>query len=666
MSTPYPMSLKNLKLPICCAGIPTAACFAGFASRLFTDAPGKPFSGVGLLLLACGLLSFILYALLRSHESQAESAHLNAESTIRRLRETANLRMSVIESLAIAIDAKDQTTQGHVRRTRAYAVELGKLLNVTDSELEALKAGALLHDIGKLAVPDFILNKPGKLSLVEFEKMKIHSAVGADIVRRVNFPYPVEDVVRFHHEKWDGTGYPAGLKGEQIPLVARIIAVVDFYDSTRCDRPYRAGMTRDESLSLLRSMSSKSFDPAIVEAFVENVARFDAQISESDLREQVQTFVELTSSDTRATADLRRNASIAREAASGFRSIAEAQREVSALYEIAQTIGSSLNLQDTVALVTAKLRAIVPFDTCVVFVVGEKTDKAEPVHAVGAHAEFFAARSVAVGEGVTGWVIANARAMHDAQPELDLAGVSPDVADSVRSVVSAPLLREDGAFGAITLYSSERALYTVEHARLLETVCLHTSNALSNALMFERTKESALTDSLTGLLNARALQLMLEQRIAECRRLEREPLAVLSIDVNNFKAINEEFGHLTGDRLLASVAEIIKAQLRQMDSLARYEGDEFVAVLPSATTEVAGVVAERIRTAVESHKFQVKTGRVAQIGVSVGFVCYPSKGETADELILAATQNMRRNKHGRRFASDTTHSGVVFNIDSYR
>ena len=126
--------------------------------------------------------------------------------------------MNTIESLAIAIDAKDQTTHGHVRRTQIYATQMGTLFKVSETELSALHAGALLHDIGKLAVPEYILNKPGKLTEAEFAKMKIHPTVGGDILKRVNFPYPVEDIVRYHHEKWDGSGYPKGLKGEAIPL----------------------------------------------------------------------------------------------------------------------------------------------------------------------------------------------------------------------------------------------------------------------------------------------------------------------------------------------------------------------------------------------------------------------------------------------------------------
>jgi diguanylate cyclase (GGDEF)-like protein/putative nucleotidyltransferase with HDIG domain len=539
-------------------------------------------------------------------------------------------------------------------------------MGVTPQELEALKAAALLHDIGKLAVPDYILNKPGRLTPAEYEKMKVHTVVGADIVGRVNFPYPVEDAVRFHHERWDGTGYPSALKAEQIPLVARIISVVDFYDSTRCDRPYRAGMTRDESLGLLTRMAGKHFDPSVVEVFVKQVVQFDELISKNDLAEQVQSNEKLSATHESAATSHQSDNAVIRDSSSGFRSIAETQREVFALHEMAQTIGSSLSLRDTCALVTAKLNAIVPFDTCVIFVLDDKSSKAEPVHAAGLHEDYFSSRSMAVGEGITGWVIANARSMSDAPPELDLVGVPEEVASVVRYVISSPLLREDGSFGAITLYTTGSAPYNAEHARLLESVCLHVSSALGNALMFERTKQSALTDTLTGLPNARALQLMLERRIAECRRLDREPIAVLSIDINNFKEVNDELGHGVGDRLLACASEVINGQLRDMDLLARYAGDEFVAVLPSATAEVAAMVAERIRMAVESHMFQIKTGRAIQIEISVGIGCYPSEGETADELILAATQDMRRKKSARAFSSDSSSPAKVLNMDAYR
>jgi diguanylate cyclase (GGDEF)-like protein len=527
-------------------------------------------------------------------------------------------------------------------------------------------AGALLHDIGKLAVPEYILNKPGKLTESEFAKMKIHPTVGGDILKRVNFPYPVEDIVRYHHEKWDGTGYPKGLKAQAIPLVARIISVVDFYDATRCDRPYRKGMSREDSLTLLRKMSGSSFDPQLVEIFTKHVERFDNMIAAQDIQEQVPAEFDEDETDARPDAGLASELLGTSDGSKGFRSITEAQREVFALHEIAQTIGSSLNLQDTVSLVSSKLRAIVPFDTCIIYIVDEKSGKAIPAHAAGEHLDIFSKRRLSIGEGITGWVIANSRSMCNAAPELDLVGVSEEITKQIRGVLVTPLIREDGAFGAITLYSKSRVSYTSEHVRLLESVSQHASSALNNALTFEKTKESALTDPLTDLPNARAFYMMLEQRIAEGQRLNKEALAVISIDLDNFKKVNDSYGHAVGDRVLARIAEVIRKQFRQMDTLARYAGDEFVAIMPMASLAMASMVAERVRAAVESQKYAVRTGQTVEIGVSLGVACFPDDGETTEELLTAAARNMQNNKHARRLVPTLIDPSNIISVDQFR
>lgn len=603
-----------------------------------------PFVLLGLLITG------LIHLLYRFNEKRLDEVRRAEADQRRHVEEMAIIHMNTIESLAIAIDAKDQTTHGHVRRTQLYATQMGTLLQISKPEVQALFAGALLHDIGKLAVPEYILNKPGKLTEAEFAKMKIHPSVGGDILRRVNFPYPVEDIVRYHHEKWDGSGYPKGLRGEAIPLVARIISVVDFYDATRCDRPYRKGMKREDSLALLASMAGSAFDPRVVEKFVEHVLEFDSLIEAEHIQEQVHCETPDFDYETSTKPD----AGLASEVigtpsdTSGFRSITEAQREVFALHEIAQTIGSSLNLNDTVTLVSNKLRAIVPFDTCIIFVVDEKSGKAISAHASGEHADIFSRRRMNVGDGITGWVIANGRSMCNASPELDLVGVSEQISKQYRGVLVSPLLREDGAFGAITLLSKSRTSYTTEHVRLLESVCQHASSALNNALTFERTKDSALVDQLTDLPNARGFYMMLEQRIAECQRMNRESLAVMSMDLDNFKSINDEYGHAIGDRVLASMAGVIRKELRQMDILTRYAGDEFVAIMPMASTDTAAAVGERVRNAVESHKFSVRTGKTVKVGMSLGVGCFPEDGETTEELLTAAARNMQHDKHSRK------------------
>jgi diguanylate cyclase (GGDEF)-like protein/putative nucleotidyltransferase with HDIG domain len=638
--------------------IGSAASAALFYSALLSGR--VPFIFVGLLIIG------LVHLLYRFDEQRVSEVRRSEAAKARHIQEMADLHMNTIESLAIAIDAKDQTTHGHVRRTQLYATEMGKLLNVSEPEIQALMAGALLHDIGKLAVPEYILNKPGKLTESEFAKMKIHPTVGGDILKRVNFPYPVEDIVRYHHEKWDGTGYPKGLKSQGIPLVARIISVVDFYDATRCDRPYRKGMTREDSLTLLKKMAGSSFDPRVVEVFIAHVEEFDNMIAAQDIREQVASEFDEDGNDARPDAGLASETLGTPDNGLGFRSITEAQREVFALHEIAQTIGSSLNLQDTVALVSSKLRAIVPFDICIIYLVDEKSGKAVPAHVAGENLEAFAKRRISIGDGITGWVIANARSMCNSSPELDLVGLPEEITKSIRGVLVTPLIREDGAFGAITLYSKSRISYTTEHVRLLESVSQHASSALNNALTFERTKESALTDQLTELPNARAFYMMLEQRIAEGQRLNKESLAVLSMDVDDFKKVNDTYGHAVGDRVLANIAKVIKKEMRQMDILTRYAGDEFVAIMPMASTMMANMIAERVRSAIESQKYPVRTGKTVEVGISIGVACFPTDGDTTEQLFAAAARNMQHDKHARKLVPALSESVNASVIDNFR
>src|SRR5215468_2252011 len=180
------------------------------------------------------------------------------------VEEMANLHMRTIEALALAIEAKDHTTHDHLQRVRVYAVEVAKELRVSPEEMEALQAAALLHDIGKLAVPEHIISKPGRLTPEEFEKMKIHPVVGAEILERVRFPYPVVPIVRAHHEKYDGSGYPYGLKGDEIPIGARILSAVDFLDALASDRQYRRAMPLEDVMKRLEGQAGKSFDPRVV------------------------------------------------------------------------------------------------------------------------------------------------------------------------------------------------------------------------------------------------------------------------------------------------------------------------------------------------------------------------------------------------------------------
>lgn len=555
-------------------------------------------------------------------------------------RESAELdrmHLATAEALATAIDAKDQTTHCHVRRVQIYAAGLGKLLKLSKAEIAALKAGALLHDIGKLAVPAHIVNKPGRLTQAEFEKMKIHTTVGAQILSRVEFPYPVIPIVRHHHEQWDGLGYPDGLKAEQIPITARIISVVDCFDSVREDRPFRRGMTRDEALALLRSGSGTHFDPSLVELFIANLPTFEAEIADAGLLQQASSdgCKPLTLSEIDIAQIRERGADMA------YDQIKSAHQEVYSLYEIARTFGSSLNVGNTVEILVDKVGQVVPFQTCVVYLYNEIKGYALPAHVAGRNAEILAAKCVAPGEGVTGFALANRRAVNQLHPSLDFVGL--DIEGDYRSMASLPLFKDGAILGALSVYSTELERYTDDHMRLLETVTRLASDALSNAMQHAEAESKALTDQLTGLPNARYMALRFDQEAARARRNAR-PFQVVMLDLDDFKVVNDTFGHKVGDKMLREMARIIQTQLREYDFLARYAGDEFVAIVQELVGEQVEDLRHRIETAVTKFSLKIRDRGHARVGISIGTATFGVDGETLDQLLVAADQAMYRAK----------------------
>ena len=555
----------------------------------------------------------------------------------REAKELSRLHLATVEALATAIDAKDQTTHCHVRRVQIYAAGMGRVFGLSDSEIEALKAGALLHDIGKLAVPDHILNKPGRLSAAEFEKMKVHTTVGAEILRRVNFPYPVVPVVRHHHEQWDGQGYPDGLRGEEIPITARILSVVDCFDSVREDRPYRRGMTTEEASALLLRGAGKHFDPKVVEQFFKHLPRFESEIAALGLDRHG-----LTDEECEPRALTEAEVAQGRDEASTVAyldQIKNAHREVYALYEIARTFGSSLDIQDTVTILVNKVRHIVPFDTCVVYLYDELKSYATAAHVAGKNAEALKDRCIAPGEGVTGFALANRRAINRIDPGLDFTGVELAPGSPYRSMAALPLVKDERLLGALSIYSMEMNDYTDDHMRLLDTVARLASDALANAVQHAQAESHALTDPLTGLPNARCMYMRFEQEASRARRTGR-PFQVIMLDLDDFKQVNDTFGHKVGDQMLREVARLLHSQLREYDFLARYAGDEFVAIVQEVIGEQVEELRERIEETISKFKLRVRAEHYARVGISVGAATYGTDGETLDQLLIAADEAM--------------------------
>ena len=567
----------------------------------------------------------------------------------RETAEMARLHLATVEALATAIDAKDQTTHFHVRRVQHYSARLGELLRLTRSEIEALRAGAMLHDIGKLAVPDHILNKPGKLTTAEFERMKVHTVVGASILERIDYPYPIVPIVRSHHERWDGLGYPDGLRGEEIPWTARIFAVVDCFDSVREDRPYRRGMTCEEASAMLLRGAGSHFDPKIVELFLKHLPAFEAEIAELGLDEHGFTNRE---AEPRALVEASGATAAAAPAAAGqpcnpkrftapayLEQIKSAHREVYALYEIASTFGASLDIEDRSQILVNKVGHIVPFDTCAVYLFDELKNYAAVAHVSGLNAELLRGHCVAPGEGVIGFVVANRRPAAGFDPMLDFAAFALPEADSYRSMIALPLIKDERLLGVLAVYSLEPDHYTDDHLHLLDTVARLASDAFSNAIHHAEAETNALTDPLTNLPNARALHIRFGEEEARARR-NGTSFQVIMLDLDEFKSVNDTYGHSTGDQMLREVARVLNAQLREYDFLARYGGDEFVAVVPDLPRAQVDDLCERIERAIGQLSLRVPPDKRARVGISAGSARFGVDGETLNQLLVAADRSM--------------------------
>jgi diguanylate cyclase (GGDEF)-like protein/putative nucleotidyltransferase with HDIG domain len=572
------------------------------------------------------------------------SARSRLQSQTGEIEALSELHLATAEALATAIDAKDQTTHCHVRRVQIYAAGMGEVFGLSHDEIAALKAGALLHDIGKLAVPPHILNKPGPLTHAEFEKMKIHTVVGAQILGRVDFPYPVIPIIRHHHEQWDGRGYPDRLRGEQIPITARIISVVDCFDSIREDRPFRRGMTLDEATALLLRGSGIHFDPVVVEQFLKNLPRFDAEIERLGLQHQPANYstdppIQLSAVDMGQTRE--RGSYIA------YDQIKKAHREVYALYEIARTFGTSLNVEHTLEILVDKVGHVVPFDTCIVYFYDDQKGYATARHVAGKHVQRLSGRCIALGEGVTGFALANRSPVNQLHPSLDFTDINPDAGIKFRSMASLPLFKDDVLLGALSVYSSELEQYTDDHMRLLETVTRLASDALGNAMQHAEAESNALTDPLTGLPNGRYLSLRFEEEAARARRTDRT-FQVVMLDLDEFKNVNDTHGHKAGDKMLREVAHLIAGQLREYDFLARSGGDEFVALVQEVVGSQVEDLCMRIESAVSKFSLPLGRNRSAHVGISIGTATFGVDGDTLDQLVVAADNEMYRMKSTHR------------------
>jgi diguanylate cyclase (GGDEF)-like protein/putative nucleotidyltransferase with HDIG domain len=560
------------------------------------------------------------------------------EDEKRHVGEMANLHLRTIEALALAIEAKDHTTHDHLQRVRVYAIEVAKALGVSPAEMEALHAAALLHDIGKLAVPEHIISKPGRLTPEEFEKMKIHPVVGAEILERVRFPYPVVPIVRAHHERWDGSGYPFGLKGEEIPIGARILSAVDYLDALASDRQYRRALPLQDVMQSLAAESGKSFDPKVVKILQKRYLDLEALVASQfgdDAENKLSTEVKVERG-TAPDAGFEVISGGEGQEASFLSSIAAARQEAQTLFELSQDLGASLSLGETLSVFSVKLKRLVRYDAIAIYV--RRNNELIPEHVSGDNFRLFASLRIPLGQGLSGWVAQNKKPIINGNPSVEPGYLNdPTKFSTLRSALAIPLEGLNGVVGVLALYHGEKDAFTSDHLRILLAISSKMALAIENALKYEQAENSATTDYLTGLPNARSLFLQLDRELARCKR-DTSSLTVMVSDMDGFKQINDRFGHLEGNRVLRLFAQALKDTCREYDYVARMGGDEFVVVAPGLPPDAAAKKAEQLRELAKQAGHVVCREDI--LSLSVGQAVYPEDGRDAEELLAEADRRM--------------------------
>src|SRR3989442_6801316 len=455
-----------------------------------------------------------------------------------------------------------------------------------------------------MAVPEHILSKPEALTPEEFERVKIHPRVGAEILRNVPFGAPVSELVLCHHERWDGLGYPAGLRGENIPIGARILAIADCYSTLQADRPYRPARSEGAATAVLREYAGTAFDPALVDLLF---ARLQLSTASTTDEPGESAWVE---SDELALQD-----------------IAGAHREEQTLYEIAQALGSSLGIGDAMALIHDKVSKLVPFTTCALFLCDEDHGYVcRYAHGPGTEALFK-------------WTT---KAWSDLSLRLPSCADGRDgKGEDLTALLPCSLTFEGRLIGGLVIYHTVPGCFTDEHRRVLGRVSEQAAAVIYNSTRFEQTEHESHTDPLTRPANRRSLHRQVQAALARASRTQGSVSGVV-MDLDGLKEINDTYGHEAGDRALHAVGEVLRAMVRQNDLCARFAGDEFVVVLWDCSPENQARRVSDLQAAVSAYPFQPRPGIQFPLSISAGAPRFPEDGITLEELLAADAQRKYR------------------------
>ena len=473
------------------------------------------------------------------------------------LKEVNRLYLSTIETLAMAVDAKDQVTSGHIRRVQKYALGLADALELQDEkQIKAIEAAALLHDMGKLAIPEYILNKPGRLTPLEFDKMKLHAAIGADILSAIDFPYPVIPIVRHHHENWDGTGYPDGLRGTAIPLGARILSVVDCYDALTSDRPYRPRLSAADALRVIIERRGTMYDPIVVDSFAANLALLEE--SARDLGADSPTLrqiAELNNPQTRLLIQ-------------GERLVNELELPITGNWK--QGFKGEIGIADLAASSLGLLSGSIPATACAIYLVDADGASVYTASVAGEIPREYLEKRTDFGRRICGWVAANRVTALNSIAELDFDDAAG--AGGLLSSLVCPLFYDNELIGIVGFYARTPSAFSKAHQAIAEDF----------GTVLVKTLRSAM-DALDGASAANGL----DQLISKVEGTSSWwPVGVIVIRWQS---------SLNSAQLEEEIRLTLRRAIRAEDSLVRVDNDAFLLLLLRSDNVTTRTVAARIQ-----------------------------------------------------------------------
>ncbi len=527
---------------------------------------------------------------------------------------TRELYLSSIRTLAATVDAKDPYTRGHSERVAAYARAIAEALAMEREDVEAIELAGILHDIGKIGIPDSVLQKPGRLDPDERLLIMEHAALGAKIVSENSSLMPLAPLIRHHHEWFNGEGYPDGLEGSEIPLGSAIIAVADTFDTMTTDRPYRSAPGREEALAELGRCSGTQFHPEIISVFLKLQGFSEDLGTVTDtIHDSLAVAGRISTIDTRA---------------------------MRIVYRVVQIIGEVTKLQNFIAQVTDLVQRELGTGAVDIYLVDDLTG--DLVRQEEADGESHKETRVANGTGVIGWVAEHRVPARVEDTQHDARGNQGRL-PGTRSQLAVPLVISGLSIGVIDVQSHRPGSFTIDDESLLVIVAQQLAQVIEVAQLHDSLKKSAMLDGLTGAANHRYFYQRLEEELGRAQRNESD-VSILLIDVDGLKQLNDTHGHIAGDAALRAFAELFQRESRAFDVVARYGGDEFAIILPGVSEEGAIKCAHRMVELVSESTFDLHGESVQMLSISWGLASYAKDGDRAVTLVAIADERMYRDK----------------------